>query len=127
MQESNYHYAGIYRGTRITDVSPEEYIAFSPDVRQILRNYILSDARFSLYFAHLPQMKEALVDLTLRDRRVVAPQLRLDVKQLYELGALKIACVALQCTGYNKRLCDAVYRHVDKCRRLGHWKGIPFD
>ncbi|KAH7099837.1 hypothetical protein BKA62DRAFT_772175 [Auriculariales sp. MPI-PUGE-AT-0066] len=103
VQESNYHYAGIYRGSRLADVSPEEYMTFSSE------------------------MKEALVDATLRDRRAVAPQLRLDVKQLYELGALKIACVAMQCTGYNKRLCDAVYQHVEKCHRLGEWKGVPFD
>lgn len=64
---------------------------------------------------------------TLRERRSIAPQLQLDVRQMYELGVLRVACVALQCTGYNQRLCDASAKHVEKCLRLSQWKGVPFD
>ncbi|KZV90814.1 hypothetical protein EXIGLDRAFT_694276 [Exidia glandulosa HHB12029] len=102
-QDGNWYYAGIYKGFRMREVSPEEWKEFPAE------------------------RKNAIIAETLRERRAVAPQLQLDVRQMYELGILRVACIGLQCTGYNQRLCETVYRHAEKCRRTGQWKGVPFD
>lgn len=79
------------------------------------------------WMAFPAERKNAIIAETLRERRAVAPQLQMDVRQMYELGALRVACVALQCTGYNETVCDTVYKHVDRCRKLGQWKTVPFE
>jgi len=49
-----------------------------------------------------------------------------EAAQLYEVGALKVASVALQCVGFNMRLYKAIHEQVKKCEESGQWKGIDF-
>ena len=45
--------------------------------------------------------------------------------QLYSAGALKIACVGLQCIGFNNTLYRTILEQAAKCMQSGKWR-IPF-
>ena len=41
---------------------------------------------------------------------------------MYAVGALKVACVGLQCVGFNSGLYHTIMEQAEKCRQNGRWK-----
>src|SRR6266702_5220961 len=70
-------------------------------------------------------MTQALVKETLAGRKNVSPQTVYETTQLYLAGALKIACVGLQCVGFNNLLYRTIIEQATRCAQTGHWRG-PF-
>lgn len=52
---------------------------------------------------------------TIASRKNTSPQNFYETSQLYAAGALKVACVGLQCVGFN----DVLYRTI--CTQSGKW------
>lgn len=63
------------------------------------------------------QTSQILVKETIAARRNISPQNFYETSQLYAAGALKVACVGLQCVGFN----DVLYRTI--CAQSGKWRG----
>lgn len=63
------------------------------------------------------QTSQLLVKETIASRKNTSPQNFYETAQLYAAGALKIACVGLQCVGFN----NALYRTI--CAQSGKWRG----
>lgn len=63
-----------------------------------------------------------LVKETLAGRKNTSPTVHYEVSQLYGAGALKIACVGLQCVGFNTSLYRTILEQVSKCQHSGRWK-----
>ena len=55
-------------------------------------------------------------------RKNVSPQNHYEVQQLYAAGALKIACVGLQCVGFNTALNRTIMEQAAKCQANGRWR-----
>jgi hypothetical protein len=55
---------------------------------------------------------QALVKETIAGRRGSAPQNMYETRQQYSAGILKVACVGLQCVGFNNELYRAVLEHA---------------
>jgi len=53
---------------------------------------------------------------TIASRKNTSPQNFYETSQLYVAGALKVACIGLQCVGFN----DVLYRTI--CAQSGKWK-----
>lgn len=63
-----------------------------------------------------------LVKETLINRKNTTPTVQYEVSQLYAAGALKIACVGLQCVGFNSSLYHTIMEQAAKCQQNGRWK-----
>ncbi|KAG6840593.1 hypothetical protein C0991_005683 [Blastosporella zonata] len=79
-----WYYAGIYTAFRLADLTAKEWAALAPEVTQML-------------------VKE-----TILARKNTSPQNVYETTQLYAAGALKVACVALQCVGFNNAMYAAL-------------------
>ncbi|KAF7972252.1 hypothetical protein HWV62_18564 [Athelia sp. TMB] len=90
-KDGKWYYAGIYTAFRLEDLTIKEWEALSDETTQLL-------------------VKE-----TLAARKNTSPQNHYEVSQLYAAGALKIACVGLQCVGFN----NALYRTI--CTQTAKW------
>ena len=55
-------------------------------------------------------------------RKNVSPQNLYETGQLYSAGALKVACVGLQCVGYNIALNRTIMEQAAKCHASGRWR-----
>lgn len=55
-------------------------------------------------------------------RKNVSPQNLYEISQLYAIGALKIACVGLQCVGFNATLNRTIMEQASKCQSNGRWR-----
>jgi hypothetical protein len=55
----------------------------------------------------------------------VSPQTIYETAQLFLAGALKIACVGLQCVGFNNLLYRTIIEHTTRCTQTGRWRS-PF-
>lgn len=64
-----------------------------------------------------------LVKETLLGRKNTSPAVQYEASQLYSAGALKIACVGLQCVGFNSVLYHTLLEQAAKCRQGGRWRG----
>lgn len=62
------------------------------------------------------QTTQLLVKETIASRKNTSPQNFYETSQLYAAGALKVACVGLQCVGFN----DVLYRTI--CAQSGKWR-----
>ena len=62
-------------------------------------------------------MKETLIG-----RKNTTPTVHFEISQLYSAGALKIACVGLQCVGFNSGLYHTIMEQAAKCQQSGRWK-----
>ena len=62
------------------------------------------------------QTTQILVKETIASRKNTSPQNFYETSQLYAAGALKVACVGLQCVGFN----DVLYRTI--CAQSGKWR-----
>lgn len=63
-----------------------------------------------------------LVKETLAGRKNTAAQNQFEVSQLYACGALKIACVGLQCVGFNTSLYRTIMEQASRCQQNGRWR-----
>ncbi|CAK5268255.1 unnamed protein product [Mycena citricolor] len=98
-KDGNWYYAGVYKGFRMADLTPKEWDALSAETTQ------------------------ALVKETIAGRKNTSPQNIYETSQLYSCGALRVACVGLQCVGFNKPLYHAILDQAAKCALVaGKWK-----
>jgi hypothetical protein len=91
-------------------------------MRQVVRSFSLSIEHQP---AHYRQTTQALIKETLTGRKNVSPQTVYETTQLYLAGALKIACVGLQCVGFNDLLYRTILEQATKCIQTGRWRS-PF-
>lgn len=83
-KDGTWYYAGIYLAFRLDDLTAKEWAELSTDTTQ------------------------AIVKETIAARKNVSPQNVYEVTQLYAAGALKVACVGLQCVGFNNAMYKAL-------------------
>ncbi|KAJ7611790.1 hypothetical protein FB45DRAFT_941020 [Roridomyces roridus] len=98
-KDGNWYYAGAYKGFRFDDLTVREWEALSTETSQ------------------------ALVKDTVAGRKNTSPQNVYETSQLYTAGALRVACIGLQCVGFNKMLYRAIMDHAAKCMLMSKWKG----
>ncbi|KAA1475825.1 hypothetical protein DENSPDRAFT_784109, partial [Dentipellis sp. KUC8613] len=100
-KDGKWYYAGIYKAFRLDDLTTREWEHLSPETAQ------------------------ALIKETLAGRKNTSPQNIYETTQLFSAGALKIACVGLQCIGFNNALYRTVLEQAGKCAQSGRWRD-PF-
>ncbi|KAJ6455947.1 hypothetical protein C8R47DRAFT_1029492, partial [Mycena vitilis] len=92
------YYAGVYKAFRLEDLTTKEWDALSNETTQ------------------------AIVRDTIAGRKNTSPQNVYETSQLYAAGALRVACLGLQCVGFNKAVYRAVLEQAAKCAVAGKWK-----
>lgn len=65
---------------------------------------------------------QAIVKETLAGRKNTSPQNHYETGQLYACGALRVACIGLQCVGFNLPLYRTILEQANKCATSGRWK-----
>ncbi|KAJ6567090.1 hypothetical protein B0H19DRAFT_1352993 [Mycena capillaripes] len=101
-KDGNWYYAGVYKAFRLEDLTTKEWEALSTETTQ------------------------AIVKDTIVGRKNTSPQNVYETSQLYAAGALKVACLGLQCVGFNKTMYRAILEQAAKCALAGKWKaGTP--
>ncbi|KAJ3506110.1 hypothetical protein NLJ89_g7053 [Agrocybe chaxingu] len=98
-REGLWYYAGSYRAFKMDELSPIEWAQLSTETTS------------------------AIVKETIAGRKNTSPQNIYETTQLYVAGGLKVACVALQCVGFNHE----VYRSLlEYSIRFGEskWKSL---
>ncbi|KAF8959740.1 hypothetical protein BDZ97DRAFT_1836777 [Flammula alnicola] len=89
-KEGVWYYAGSYKAFRLDNLSTKEW-------------------------AQLPaETISAIVKETITGRKNNSPQNTYETSQLYAAGALKVACVGLQCVGFNQEVYKAIIEHSIK-------------
>ena len=68
------------------------------------------------------QTSQALIKETLSGRKNTSPQNIYETGQLYSVGALKVACIGLQCIGFNNTLYRSLLEHASQCMQTGKWR-----
>lgn len=69
------------------------------------------------------QTTQALIKETLVGRKNTSPQNVYETGQLYACGALKAACIGLQCIGFDEQLYRALLVQAEACTKSGRWRG----
>ncbi|OJA19215.1 hypothetical protein AZE42_06773 [Rhizopogon vesiculosus] len=92
-KDGKWYYAGVYKAFRMDDLTMQEWEALSTETIQVL------------------------IRETLAGRKNISPQNLYETGQLYAAGALRVACVALQCVGFSTEM----YRAVLEQATLGNW------
>lgn len=107
----------MYKAFRLEDLTAKEWEALSTEVipYALPRNHIFTYAVF--------QTTQAIVRDTIAGRKNTSPQNIYETSQLYAAGALKVACIGLQCVGFNKAMYRAILEQATKCALAGKWKG----
>jgi len=88
----------VYKAVRLDDLTTKEFEQLSNETTQ------------------------ALIKETLAGRKNVSPQTVYETTQLYLAGALKIACVGLQCVGFNDLLYRTILEQATRCTQTGRWR-----
>ena len=68
------------------------------------------------------QTSQALIKETLSGRKNTSPQNIYETAQLYSAGALRVACIGLQCIGFNTALYRGLLEHAAVCAQTGKWR-----
>ncbi|TBU40047.1 hypothetical protein BD309DRAFT_1083015 [Dichomitus squalens] len=97
-KDGKWYYAGIYKSFRLDDLCTQEWECLSQETSQVL-------------------IKETLVG-----RKNTSPQNLYETGQLYSVGALKVACIGLQCIGFNSTLYRGLLEHAKLCMQTGKWR-----
>lgn len=63
---------------------------------------------------------------TLAGRKNTSPQNIYETGQLYSAGALKTACIGLQCIGFNDVLYRGLLEHAALCTQTGKWRAVGY-
>ncbi|KAJ7237730.1 hypothetical protein B0H12DRAFT_1138455 [Mycena haematopus] len=100
-KDGNWYYAGVYKAFRLDDLTTKEWEALSTETTQ------------------------ALVKETIAGRKNTSPQNIYETTQLYSAGALRVACIGLQCVGFNKAMYHAVLEQAVKCALATKFKATP--
>ncbi|KAF7791051.1 hypothetical protein EIP86_002011 [Pleurotus ostreatoroseus] len=66
---------------------------------------------------------QSIIKDTLSARKNTSPQNIYETGQLYACGALKAACIGLQCIGFDERLYRALLAQAEACAKSGRWRG----
>ncbi|KAF8272474.1 hypothetical protein EI94DRAFT_1566136, partial [Lactarius quietus] len=98
-KDGKWYYAGVYKALRLEDLTTKEFEQLSTEA--------------------------TLIKETLAGRKNVSPQTIYETTQLFLAGALKIACVGLQCVGFNDLLYRTIIEHTTRCVQTGRWRS-PF-
>ncbi|KAI0251360.1 hypothetical protein BJV78DRAFT_1126595, partial [Lactifluus subvellereus] len=109
-KDGKWYYAGVYKTIRLDDLTTKEFEQLSTEASH-------------LYFSY--STTQSLIKETLAGRKNVSPQIVYETTQLYLAGALKIACVGLQCVGFNDLLYRTILEQATKCAQSGRWRS-PF-
>ncbi|KAK0455193.1 uncharacterized protein EV420DRAFT_1694483 [Desarmillaria tabescens] len=97
-KDGTWYYAGIYKAFRLDDLTTKEWEALSNETVQ------------------------AIIKETIAGRKNVSPQNVYETSQLYAAGALKVACIGLQCVGFNRTMYKSILEQASKCMQGGKWK-----
>ncbi|KAI0062133.1 hypothetical protein BV25DRAFT_1991775 [Artomyces pyxidatus] len=100
-KDGKWYYAGIYVALRLDDLTTKEWEQLSTETTQ------------------------ALIKETIAGRKNTSPQTVYEMGQLYSAGALKVACIGLQCIGFNNALYRTILDQANKCAQTGRWRS-PF-
>ncbi|KAL0567148.1 hypothetical protein V5O48_014847 [Marasmius crinis-equi] len=95
-KEGIWYYAGVYQAFRLDDLTAKEWEALSNEASSATQS-IIKD--------------------TLAARKNISPQNVYEVAQLYAAGALRVACVGLQCVGFNKPMYRALLEYVNSANQ----------
>ncbi|KAI0668335.1 hypothetical protein C8Q78DRAFT_1046633 [Trametes maxima] len=101
-KDGKWYYAGTYTSFRLEDLGPQEWECLSTETSQ------------------------ALVKETLAARKNTSPQNHYETGQLYSAGALKVACIGLQCIGFNDGLYRGLLEHAARCVQTGKWRATGY-
>ncbi|KAI0823853.1 hypothetical protein BC628DRAFT_1382104 [Trametes gibbosa] len=101
-KDGHWYYAGIYLSFRLEDLCPQEWECLSTETSQ------------------------ALIKETLVGRKNTSPQNVYETGQLYSAGALKVACIGIQCIGFNDILYRGLMEHAAQCTQSGRWRATGF-
>lgn len=97
-KDGKWYYAGVYKALRLADLTLEEWESLSTETSQ------------------------ALLKETLAGRKNTSPANIYETGQLYSAGCLKVACIGLQCVGFNSALYRAVLDYGQKCTQSSRSK-----
>ncbi|KAI9069472.1 hypothetical protein FKP32DRAFT_1682906 [Trametes sanguinea] len=97
-KDGKWYYAGVYKSFRLEDLCTQEWECLSTETSQ------------------------ALIRETLAGRKNTSPQNGYETGQLYAAGALKVACIGLQCIGFNDALYRGLLEHAAHCTLTGKWR-----
>ncbi|KAF8626346.1 hypothetical protein AX15_005003 [Amanita polypyramis BW_CC] len=89
-KDGTWYYAGVYKIFMMDDLTVKEWANLPPETIQTI-------------------IKE-----TLSGRKNISPQNVYETGQLYAAGALKVACVGLQCVGFNQVMYKALLEHASR-------------
>ncbi|KAF8162712.1 hypothetical protein B0H34DRAFT_856362 [Crassisporium funariophilum] len=98
-KEGVWYYAGSYKAFRLDDLSTKEWAQLPPEA------------------------SSAIVRDTIAGRKNSSPQNTYETTQLYASGALKVACVGLQCVGFNQEVYKSIIDHAIKFSQA-KWKSL---
>ncbi|KAH9857469.1 hypothetical protein C2E23DRAFT_899910 [Lenzites betulinus] len=101
-KDGHWYYAGIYLSFRLEDLCPQEWECLSAETSQ------------------------ALIKETLVGRKNTSPQNVYETGQLYSAGALKIACIGIQCISFNEAMYRGLMEHAAQCTQSGKWRAMGF-
>ncbi|TFY64220.1 hypothetical protein EVJ58_g2755 [Rhodofomes roseus] len=93
-----WYYTGLYKTLWLDELSPAEWGNLSSETTQ------------------------ALVKQTLTARKNTAPQNVYETGQLYTAGALRVACIGLQCVGFSHAVYSQVMEAAERCTQTGRWR-----
>ncbi|KAI0333115.1 hypothetical protein GY45DRAFT_1272653 [Cubamyces sp. BRFM 1775] len=101
-KDGKWYYAGTYKSFRLEDLCPQEWECLSTET------------------------SHALIRETLAGRKNTSPQNVYETGQLYSAGALRVACIGLQCIGFNDLLYRGLLDHAAHCTLIGKWRAAGY-
>lgn len=114
-REGLWYYAGSYQAFQLEDLTLKEWAELPTEVWNWYEASLCTDFD--------RQTANHLVKETISARKNVSPQNVYEVNQLYNAGALRIACVGLQCVGFNQEVYKSVLEHAGKFSQA-KWNSI---
>ncbi|KIY46494.1 hypothetical protein FISHEDRAFT_60324 [Fistulina hepatica ATCC 64428] len=95
-KDGSWYYAGTYKAFRFPDLTVKEWARLSDEASPAP-----SCSAMSL-----------LVKETIAGRKNTSPQHFFEARELYAAGALRVACIGLQCVGFNKEMHRLLLDHA---------------
>lgn len=78
-----------------------------------------------MFYINIVQASQAVIKETLTHRKNTSPQNVYETSQLYAAGALKVACIGLQCIGFDNTLYKGLLDQAETCKKSGRWRAPP--
>ncbi|KAK2460696.1 hypothetical protein APHAL10511_007166 [Amanita phalloides] len=89
-KDGAWYYAGVYKVFAMDDLTTKEWASLPPETTQ------------------------AIIKDTLSGRKNTSPQNVYETGQLYAVGALRVACIGLQCVGFNQVMYKSLLEHAGR-------------